>query len=265
MRVLIESPYVSVWGHLLPWYGICILIGTGIANAAALREIRLRDGIDVNDFILAEGWGLLGAMIGSKLLYLILSLDEIEWSRMTDPSYFGWYMRGGFVFYGGLAGALLALFAAERLHHLRLRGLLNTVVFAIPLAHGFGRIGCWLTGCCYGIPYSGFGSVVYLKSLTAPNREPLFPVQLLEAVSLFLLSAVLLRISRSRREHNVLAYYILLYSVIRFLLEFLRGDAVRGHWGWLSTSQWISLLFTGACLFGLLLPSQRKVPPSTMM
>lgn len=243
----------------MPWYSICILTGVAVANLAALREIRHFNRqisavpLDVNDLILAEGIALLGGILSSKIFYLILSAKEIDWSRMTDLSYFNEYMRGGFVFYGGLIGALLALWLAAKLwprllSPASLRLLLRSVTFAIPLAHGFGRIGCFLSGCCYGVSYDGPGSVTYLSSFSAPNGVPLFPVQLLEACTLFALSTVLFLIHRHAKSPDSFTCYLLFYGSIRFLLEFLRGDAVRGHLGLLSTSQWISLLLIGGTL-----------------
>ena len=112
---------------------------------------------------------------------------------------------------------------------------------AIPLFHAFGRIGCFLGGCCYGIPWEG--GITYTRALSPEaNGVARFPVQLLESAllfALFFLLAALFR--RGALRAKLLALYLAVYAVLRFLLEFLRGDAIRGVYFGLSTSQWISL------------------------
>ena len=85
-------------------------------------------------------------------------------------------------------------------------------------------------------------SIIYSESPFAPNGIPLFPVQLAEAVGNFLIAGVLLLYIDVLKRDNGIIVYILLYSFMRFFLEFLRNDEVRGHLGMLSVSQWVSIL-----------------------
>lgn len=233
----------------IPWYGFFIVLGLGAA--ALLGYVLVKQaGLIYDEFIEIACFVGLGAMAGSKLLYLVVAWETIDVSRLTDLEYISALMGGGFVFYGGLAGGLLGLYLCGRLLHIPVMEYARQSLPVIPLAHGFGRIGCAFAGCCYGIPYDGPGAVVYTRSAAAPLGIPLFPVQAVEAAGEFVLAAVLgIYIASCRkggRQPNSIRLYLALYAVLRFFLEFVRyDDSERGMlWG-ISTSQWISI---GICV-----------------
>ena len=98
-----------------------------------------------------------------------------------------------------------------------------------------------MAGCCYGIPYDGFGAVVFPEGSLAPSGIPLFPVQLVEAILLFIIAAFLGYMSIRKNWDYSVESYLILYSIVRFILEFYRYDEVRGFVLGLTTSQWISI------------------------
>ena len=102
--------------------------------------------------------------------------------------------------------------------------------------NGFGRIGCLMGGCCYGIKYDGPLHIVMSDNIAR------FPVQLVETLLLFMLAAFLIFKKTHSKNSSTIIYYLTIYPSMRFLLEFLRGDRIRGIFLGLSTSQWISLL-----------------------
>lgn len=119
------------------------------------------------------------------------------------------------------------------------------------MAQGFGRIGCFLAGCCYGRETTLPIGVVFPSGSMAPAGVKLLPTQLFSSLGDFLIMAVLLWYQpKSKRAGNVSALYMLLYSVGRFAIEFLRSDD-RGGIGAFSTSQWISVVIVviAAALF----------------
>ena len=111
----------------------------------------------------------------------------------------------------------------------------------IPIMHAFGRIGCFCAGCCYGRPYEGFGAVVFPYGSQALAGEKLFPVQLVESGLVLILAIVIIILEVKKEFYYTIETYLISYSVIRFILEFMRYDAVRGEAFGLSTSQWISI------------------------
>lgn len=109
---------------------------------------------------------------------------------------------------------------------------MDFVVPGFALFHAFGRIGCFMSGCCYGLrlqkQFAFLG--IHLNY---------FPLQLVESIFEFIMFFVL---SKRVREGKILNRYLISYSIFRFINEFFRGDAVRGVWFGISTSQIISLL-----------------------
>lgn len=234
----------------VPVYGLMVLTGIVAGVIAGIRLVK-KNGLLVDDFILLAAYAVLGGFTGAKFLYLWVSRDAIQWEQMLNLSYFRAVMSGGFVFYGGLFGGFLGLASGAWIHGIQARRYLYVCIPILPLAHAFGRLGCGAAGCCYGIPYQGPFQIVYRHAAAAPVGIPLFPVQYLEAFIEFLLAAVLFRmVSQKGGTCRGVELYLLVYSMTRFLLEFLRYDRVeRGAWKNLSTSQWISLgIFIAAAL-----------------
>ncbi len=235
--------YLHLFGLTIPAYGFFIAIGVIIANLVAVAVIK-RTETDFNDFIILEAYCFLGAFIGAKVLYLAVSLNDIDWERITEIKYFNTLMQSGFVFYGGLIGGILATVLAGRIHSIDSKIYVRTFIFLIPMIHSFGRIGCFMAGCCYGKPYQGRFSVIFPEGSFAPSGIRLFPVQLLEAVILMVISLVVLTVLIKKYSFTV-EVYLLLYGISRFLLEYLRADENRGIFAGLSTSQWISMVLVG--------------------
>lgn len=232
--------YLDLGVIRLPSYGVMITIGIILANLLAILLCK-RYRLDGNDFIILEAYAFLGGFLGAKLFYLVVSFSQIDWGRILEFEYFNELMQGGFVFYGGLLGGIAAIFAAGRLHRIRAASYVRHMIGLIPVIHGFGRIGCFLAGCCYGRPYEGGLAVTFPEGSLAPSGIPLFPVQLVEALLLFLLAAFILVADWKWQVSYTVELYLGIYGIIRFVLECFRYDAVRGSLWIFSTSQWISI------------------------
>ena len=175
----------------------------------------------------------LSSWAGAKIFFLIFSAQHKIYQYLY-ADYF--WLGGGFVFYGGLIfGLIFYLIYSKGLKkfdftksYLLIPGLI--------FGHAIGRVGCFLTGCCYGQKTDLFFGVFM-------DGEYRHPVQLYEAIILVLLGVTSLKwIKNEVGNLKIVTNYVLIYSIIRFLLEFLRGDEIRGFlWFSLSTSQYISL------------------------
>lgn len=234
-------PYLKLLNYTVPSYALMILFGLVISNILAIIQIK-KSSLNMNVFLILEAYSVLGAMVGSKILYLWINRESIQWQDFFTLRYFNQLMRGGFVFYGGLIGGISFAFLAEKIHKLNLRTYLYEFIYLIPFVHGLGRIGCFLAGCCYGKEYDGIFHVVFPKDSFAPAGISLFPVQLVESICLFLLSLILFT-TKKRKILNPIYLYFFGYSILRFILEFFRADD-RGQIWIFSTSQWISLSIT---------------------
>lgn len=227
----------------IPYYGLMVVLAILAAGVLGYLLTK-RYNILFEDFIILFAYAGGFALLGAKILYLIVIADQIDWLRIMEPEYLRILMSGGFVFFGGLMGGIIALPLVKKIHKIDVLGIIKAIVPCIPLAHAIGRIGCHLTGCCYGVEYDGIFHIVYHNNLFAPNDIGLFPVQLTEAIINFILAVVLLiYISKKRPVTDTLYIYIIGYSAARFILEFFRGDVnERGIFLFLSTSQIISII-----------------------
>lgn len=234
--------YIFLGEVPVPVYGLMILAGVAAGCIISIYLIK-RNYLCVDNFALLAVYVVLGGFLGAKFLYIWINRNYIQWDKMLTKSYFQSVMSGGFVFYGGLAGGLAGMFTAAKIHGIKVKRYIYTCIPALPVAHGFGRIGCGLAGCCYGAPYTGPFHIIYHEAAAAPLNVSLFPVQYMEALINFLLAAFLfLWIIKKGASFTGLKLYLLGYSSIRFFLEFLRYDRIeRGIWQGLYTSQWISL------------------------
>jgi phosphatidylglycerol:prolipoprotein diacylglycerol transferase len=234
--VIFHSSHFTVYS-----YGVMMGMGTLLA-IVWLVHLAAREDIAPAK---VEGLGLVivfCAVVGSKLL---TALDYPgfyagEWSRLWD--------QGG-VFYGGFVLAVVATAIYMRLADLPGWRVADCVVPGLALAQGLGRIGCFFAGCCWGttthLPFGVTFTSGLAHSITGvPLYQKLHPTQLYEAALVLLAIPFLLRLSKSKSfDGEVVLAYVLYYAIVRFLLEFFRGDP-RGYYfnGLLSTSQIISLV-----------------------
>lgn len=233
-------------GRSIPAYGLLGLTGF-LAGLVFLMFAAKKRKQKIDDLIFVYLFACIFAMAGAKILYLLVSIDAVG-GLLHDVRYSIWeklntLVSSGFVFYGGLFGAFFGAWLSCRFFRFEYGKYVNTLVPILPLVHGFGRIGCHLEGCCYGKETTGALYVLYDSSISAPCGVKLYPVQLIEAVFDFLLFIVLAAFLTAYIHTKHLTYiYLMTYATERFIIEFFRGDEIRGHIGPLSTSQWISCL-----------------------
>lgn len=243
--------FINILGLNLPSYGVLIAMGVVVANIVAYFVLR-QTKLDGNDFLILEAYGILGGFIGAKALYLFVSRDQIDWNRVTDITYANQLMISGFVFYGGLIGGILFIFLAGKVHKINAMEYVRNFIFVIPFIHSFGRVGCFMAGCCYGRPYDGPFAVIFPKNSYALSGVKLFPIQLVEAGGLMIIALLILVLRLRFQFFYTIELYFIVYGIFRFVLEYFRYDAIRGSWGAFSTSQWISLVFIAIGVFVLI-------------
>jgi len=246
-------PYINILGRVVPTYGLLAFIGIVVAICFGVFYFSKFYNIKREDIFYTSMFALIGAGIGAKLLYIltiipdiIINFDNLNWQTLIPR-----LLQGGFVFYGGLIGGVLGIYIYSKSFKISFNDLSNIFIAVIPIFHSIGRIGCLLAGCCYGREYNGFGSITFYNTNLAPTGVPLFPIQIVESIcNLIIFIIVLLTYKKFKGTYKTIALYSVLYSVVRFSLEFFRGDAVRGIIV-LSTSQWISivLFIVGIALF----------------
>jgi phosphatidylglycerol:prolipoprotein diacylglycerol transferase len=248
-------PPIELGERIITPYGIAAAIGIIVAVFYLIREAKRVYGGD-GDILLIMLFAAGGAVLGSHLLFGFLSLENYGFPKITSFTGFFRFVGdffGGSVFYGGLIGGSLAAFITIRVLKTEWYPGVELLTTVVPLFHTFGRVGCFLSGCCYGIE-SEYGFIFTRSMVLDANGVRRFPVQLAEAGFNLVLFALLFTLFRRGKLRGRLYFlYLVLYGTARFLLEFLRGDHIRGVWdmgfGSLSTSQIISV---GVFAVGLL-------------
>jgi phosphatidylglycerol:prolipoprotein diacylglycerol transferase len=268
-----------IWGPFsLYSYGLCMAVaifsGLAVLFMGARRSVPEYPKI-VNLAIIV----VISGIAGSWLLYVVSNWPHYAALPWRDVTVLGIdmelppvmdYFKAGMVFYGGVLGALAGGLAYGLLVRLPILEVLDAGAPAIALAHGWGRLGCFLAGCCYGRicgPGAGLcaafprGSVAYadmveqgMLTLEAEATPPVIPTQLMESgfELVFSFALMVLVARRPRRGYGAAAYFIG-YALFRFLMEYLRFDPDRGTFLFFTTSQWVSILLVLAGLFMVLL------------
>ncbi|OPJ61288.1 prolipoprotein diacylglyceryl transferase [Clostridium oryzae] len=225
-------------------YGTMIAIGI-IAAMLLLNYRAKKKGYDDDKIFNMAFIAVICGVIGSKLLYVIV---EINYFIKNPKELLN--LGSGFVVIGGIILGAVAVYLYCRNKKWDTLKVIDLITPSVPLAQGFGRIGCFLAGCCYGRETQLRIGVKFTKSQFAPNDVNLIPTQIYSSIFDFALAIFLLYYGRKpRKKGSIFSAYIVLYSIGRFLIEFLRNDP-RGSVGVLSTSQFICI-FT--FIFGIIL------------
>ena len=229
----------TICGISVPSYSLMVLLGLAAVSLAGFAVCRRR-GLSVKKALLIGLAAGAAALAGARLFSGI----------------------GGLSFYGGLLPGLLAAYAAGRilLPPGERKEYTNALSFTIPMLHAFWKLGCFMAGCCYGIPYSGPGAVMFPAGAKAPAGIFLFPVQPVEAAASALIAVILyLRGRQERKMQMPIAEYLLMYGIVRFAAEFFRDHGTpQASGAGLSEAQIISLVCAAAAAAVLLMHRQHS-------
>ena len=219
-------PSFTVFGLTLPMYGVmsaCGMLAAFILLTATRKYTRFNEDQALSMVI----WAIIAGFLGAKILYWLVEIKRI----LADPSYLLHTLREGFVFYGSLIGGLagVGLYALKK--KLPFFAFTDYAIPGLVLGQAFGRIGCFFAGCCYGMECETSISIVFPAGGVAPAGVPLLPTQLMESAFLFLLAVFLVVLLKKKKPFGtVIGWYMVLYGVWRFVIEFFRRDE-RGFIG----------------------------------
>lgn len=229
-------------------YGFLIAVGVvcGVAYLAirGKKEVGLTFDQANNLFLLI----FIAALVGGKVFLFF----ENPSAYVANPGRL--FTGSGFVFYGSFLFAVPTMLWFFKRNKLPVYQMLDIMAIVTCLVHMFGRIGCFMAGCCHGKPTASWFSVIFTDPAcqAEPLNTPLYPAQLMEAGFILLVMVLLLFIRQRKQFHGQLfGLYLLLYALGRFVLEYFRGDEVRGFVieGYVSHSQFIALIILGVSLW----------------
>ncbi|MBQ5320118.1 MAG: prolipoprotein diacylglyceryl transferase [Oscillospiraceae bacterium] len=224
------APYIY---FKIPSYGLMAVIGI-IVGVSILyyRSVKYEKYcLPFKDLLIL--CGICGAccVIGSRIVFILSQIPALI-KDFSLEVLLGHIFLGGLVFYGGLLGAICGALIFSKIRKYNTNDVMDFVVPVFALFHGFGRIGCFMSGCCYGLKLNE-------QFVLGAIHLNYFPMQLVEALFEFIMFFIL---SKKISDGKVLSVYLAVYSIFRFINEFFRGDTVRGIWYVLSTSQIIALI-----------------------
>ena len=243
----------KIGGFTIYWYGILVAGGflAGLWTASRRCVLDKLDGKVISDLGV---WIILAGMIGARAMHVVTYWEEQyadqPLSHLLD------FRGGGLVFHGGFIGAALAVILYVRLHGKQpLWKIADAFAPSIPLGHALGRLGCLMTGCCFGtacdLPWA-IHFPAHSPAFTALGQAPtdaahslyVHPTQIYSALLNVALYGGLAWLYRHKRfDGQVFGLYLAGYSINRFVVEFFRGDyqAEQLWFGWVKPGQQLSL------------------------
>lgn len=297
----------DLFGEPIPAYFVMLMAGYLAATIVAARMAK-RQGFDHDVIIDLALLSLMTGVVGARILHvfadgyfwdyvhLCTDPDRVVWRAVTSlreckqlggrwdgaaaachavtRDCFAWaeFWNGGLAYYGGLIVASITGVLFLRREHFPIGKGVDIVGAVLPLGLCFGRLGCFLGGCCFGLPTESPFGLVFPGGSPASYEQaeagllhdkalpslPVHPTQLYESFGCLCIAAwLLLRTHpRKRFDGQVMLWFLIDYAVLRFALEYLRADD-RGIFFGLSTSQWIGLAIVA--LAALIYPQAAKL------
>ena len=260
--------YLGSGAHAFPVhsFGFCIAIGLILAVALSVRRGR-SVGIEAGATLDLTFYAILVGMIGARILYVLMhaGMYASVCKGTGAPRSFGQiaadctaalrFWQGGLVFLGGAVLAAASTLIIARRRALSLGTVADVLAPSVSFAHIFGRLGCFMVGCCYGKPWSSGvhfppDSVAYSEllshhriALAATSTYGLHPTQLYEAAGELLIFVLLVLLWRRRKFPGSIALtYAFAYGVLRTIVEIFRGEDMRAYFFRVSLPGLASLL-----------------------
>lgn len=228
-------------------YGFFIAVGAVLGVAYTTMQGKKHFGLKFDDintlFILL----IIAAFFRGKFFLIF----ENPSYYLSNPAAF--ISGTGFVFYGSLLFCIPVMLIYFKQKKLPVLHMLDIMAITTCIVHFFGRLGCFMAGCCYGIHWQGPLAVVFTDPLCmAPLNEPLHPTQLYSAAMIGIILIILLIRKQKKKFHGqIFLIYLMSYPIGRSMIEMLRGDTSRGYvfQDLISNAQFISLIVFFVALY----------------
>ncbi|MBL6963669.1 MAG: prolipoprotein diacylglyceryl transferase [Bacteroidetes bacterium] len=231
-------------------YGFFIALGILAAYTYASWRAKKEMGISQDTITSLLIYIVIAAVVGGK----VFTWFENPRFYFSDPANLLKNFSSGFVFYGSLIFAIPTMLFFFKKHKIPVLQMLDIIAITAPIVHAFGRFGCFMAGCCHGIPTDSFLGITFSDPHCAayPKDMPLHPTQLYSVLLLLLIILILSLIKSRKQFHGQLfLIYLALYAIGRSIIEIFRGDEGRGYVieDFLSNSQFISLFVIAGVIY----------------
>ena len=236
---MLPDPIITIGTLEIYMYGVCIAVGVVMAIVILrLYGKKLKVNPKLLDFVELDGYVAIG--IG----FLFSALFQAVYNYIENPA--AGFKFGGITFLGGLLGGVATFFIIyfifKKKRNLRFVDVIEIIPCSILIGHGFGRIGCFCSGCCYGIEVEA-GHWYSWMGVDFPEVPGIvFPTQLFEAIFLFIMFGILSVLCLKKKGKQNFSIYLITYGIFRFLIEYIRGDERGQFIPGISPSQFWSIL-----------------------
>lgn len=249
--------FITMGPLTIRWYGVMAALGA-FAGLFVIRKLKSYANLSENQSYDLLFWALISGIFGARLFYVIEFWDNFK----NTPMEIVRVDHGGLVFYGGFIVALVAIFVFCRRNTLSFISVLDVCAPGIAVAHAFGRVGCFMNGCCFGKQTALPWGVVFPEG-TDPFRfycgkVPIHPVQLYEAIINVFVAFLLFHSVKKMKRGQTASLYLAVYGTARFLLEFLRGDHSDYLFGIFTPAQSIGIVLIPAGIAAFIFFGRKK-------
>lgn len=240
---------IRIGNFELRTYGVIVAIAAIVGILTALRYVKDR-GIDEDTFLNVVIWALIGGILGARVFWVFVSPYLSTYLRHPLTIFAFW--EGGLSFEGMILGGLLAIVISAKSYKLSLKKILDGGALGVSIGYGIGKFACFFNGCCYGLEVPSWWPKFFPFSLVFTNPKsqcdllntPLYPAQLLNALSGWITFFVLIYIVRKNKylyDGKLFTYFGYIFSPMLFLIEFIRY--IPSKFLGLTPNQWFAIGF----------------------
>ena len=234
-------PIAFVIGSLtIRWYGIMVALAIAVGVTAMYFESR-RQGINADYVLDMAIAAVIGGILGARIGWIMTS-GNVLW-YLAHPLRILAIWEGGLSYFGGIIGGVIAAGLLMRRRRLPFWHMADIAAPFLALSFGIGKIGCWLNGDSNGTPTTSWLGVIFRNPLSESTllNQKVWPAQLFNSASGFLVFAILFWVVRKRKRYDgqVFIWYLYLYGITSFIVEFFRDIPV--HVLGLTPNQWTDI------------------------
>jgi phosphatidylglycerol:prolipoprotein diacylglycerol transferase len=236
-------------------FGLMVALGFFCIILLSLFYAK-KEGIKTEFILDLAVYATIGSFIGARIFYVVG-----QWNIYRDNLFEIFMLQnGGLVFLGGLIFGLVVIMLYAKIKQIPILKLLDAISPGVVLGYAIGRIGCFLNGCCFGVPTHLTWGITFpqgsLASFFLPE-VPLHPTQLYSFFSMLLAFIILLLLYRNKKYDGQIFFWALIfYSVYRFTVEYFRFSPIH-TWG-LTPSQLIVIVTFFMGLLGVIFKSRLR-------
>lgn len=242
--------FIKIGSFVIYWYGVMIALGVFISSAV-FQKFALKEGYTRKEISETIFWVVVWGILGGRIFHILVHFSYYQHHLLDIIK----IRNGGLAVQGAIISSFVFLTVYSKIKKIEFLKTIDLFALVVPIGQAIGRIGCFLNGCCYGKPTDS------LTGIQLPLLEQkVHPTQLYYAFCYLLLFFILLKAYKKKSQNGeILGLYLLSFGIMRYLIDFLRGDMVITSFGLTSTQLFgILFFFLGGIWFSFLLLKPKK-------